>query len=115
VHSDKVEQVFSTLSYVDVVNHAKRATAPALFSVALTDDITPASTVFAAYNHYGHGQLLGGARCEAQSGVGGRGLGDLDHRGCRVDADEFGRLRAAGGQPAPCSMQAPRPSGAGRI
>jgi cephalosporin-C deacetylase len=52
VHRDQVEQVFSTLSYVDVVNHAKRATAPALFSVGLADDITPASTVFAAYNHY---------------------------------------------------------------
>jgi cephalosporin-C deacetylase len=35
-----------------VVNHAKRATAPALFSVGLVDDITPGSTVFAAFNHY---------------------------------------------------------------
>jgi cephalosporin-C deacetylase len=52
VHSDKVEQVFATMSYADVVNHAKRATAPALFSVGLADDITPASTVFAAFNHY---------------------------------------------------------------
>ena len=25
---------------------------PSLFSVGLVDDITPASTVFAAYNHY---------------------------------------------------------------
>jgi cephalosporin-C deacetylase len=52
VHSDRVDQVFATLSYVDVVNHAKRAAARALFSVGLIDDITPASTVFAAYNHY---------------------------------------------------------------
>ena len=52
VHSDAVEQVFATLSYVDVVNHARRATVPALFSVGLIDDITPPSTVFAAYNHY---------------------------------------------------------------
>ena len=52
VHRDRVAQVFATLSYVDVVNHAKRATAPALFSVGLTDTLTPASTVFAAYNHY---------------------------------------------------------------
>jgi pimeloyl-ACP methyl ester carboxylesterase len=29
----------------------KRITAPALFSVGLVDDITPASTVFAAFNH----------------------------------------------------------------
>jgi cephalosporin-C deacetylase len=52
VHSDQVDQVFRTLSYVDVVNHAKRAAAPALFAVGLVDEITPASTVFAAYNHY---------------------------------------------------------------
>jgi cephalosporin-C deacetylase len=52
VHRGEVDQAFSTLSYIDVVNHAKRATAPALFSVGLVDDITPASTVFAAFNHY---------------------------------------------------------------
>ena len=52
VHSDRVETVFRTLSYVDVVNHAKRAHAPALFSAGLADDITPPSTVFAAFNHY---------------------------------------------------------------
>jgi len=52
VHSDQVETVFRTLSYVDVVNHAKRAQAAALFSVGLADDVTPPSTVFAAFNHY---------------------------------------------------------------
>lgn len=52
VHGDRVDQVFATLSYIDVVNHARRATAPALFSVGLADDITPPSTVFAAYHHY---------------------------------------------------------------
>jgi cephalosporin-C deacetylase len=52
VHSDRIEDVFRTLSYIDAVNHARRATARALFSVGLIDEITPASTVFAAYNHY---------------------------------------------------------------
>jgi cephalosporin-C deacetylase len=52
VNQDKVEQVFATLAYLDVVNHAKRGTAPALFSVGLTDTVTPPSTVFAAFNHY---------------------------------------------------------------
>jgi cephalosporin-C deacetylase len=52
VHADRVDDVFRTLSYVDVVNHAKRVRAPALFSVGLLDDVTPPSTVFAAYNHY---------------------------------------------------------------
>jgi cephalosporin-C deacetylase len=52
VYPERTDQVFTTLSYVDVVNHAKRATAPALFSVGLTDDITPPSTIFAAYHRY---------------------------------------------------------------
>jgi len=49
---DLVEQTFRTLSYVDGMNFAARATAPALFSVALMDPICPPSTVFAAYQHY---------------------------------------------------------------
>lgn len=52
VHRDKVEQVFRTLSYFDGLNFAARATAPALYSVALMDDICPPSTVYASYNHY---------------------------------------------------------------
>jgi cephalosporin-C deacetylase len=48
----ETDQVFATLSYIDIVNHAKRITAPALFSVGLADIITPPSTIFAAYNHY---------------------------------------------------------------
>lgn len=51
-HRDKVEQVFATLAYFDGVNFAPRASAQALFSVALMDEICPPSTVFAAYNHY---------------------------------------------------------------
>lgn len=53
VHRDREEQVFRTLSYFDGVHLGRRATAPALFSVALRDDICPPSTVYAAYNHYG--------------------------------------------------------------
>jgi cephalosporin-C deacetylase len=52
VHRDKIDTVFRTLSYFDGVNFASHATATALFSVALMDDICPPSTVFAAYNHY---------------------------------------------------------------
>ena len=52
VNPGRADQVFTTLSYLDVVNHAKRATAPALFSVGLADVITPPSTIFAAFNHY---------------------------------------------------------------
>lgn len=44
--------VLRTLSYIDGANLARRATAPALFSVALMDPVCPPSTVFAAYNRY---------------------------------------------------------------
>jgi cephalosporin-C deacetylase len=46
------EEVFGVLDYFDGVNFAARATAPARYSVALMDIVTPPSTVFAAYNHY---------------------------------------------------------------
>lgn len=51
-HPDKVEQAFATLSYVDVMNFAPRANAPAHFSVGLMDAVCPPSTIYAAYNHY---------------------------------------------------------------
>jgi cephalosporin-C deacetylase len=47
-----VERTFRTLSYFDGMNFAARATAPALFSVALMDPVCPPSTVYAAYHHY---------------------------------------------------------------
>ncbi len=53
VHRDHVERVMRTLSYVDVAILGRRAMAPALFSVGLMDEISPPSTVFAAYNAYG--------------------------------------------------------------
>ena len=34
------------------LNFAARATAPALYSVALMDDVRPPETVYASYNHY---------------------------------------------------------------
>lgn len=49
---DHADAALRTLSYVDGVNMARRAVAPALFSVALMDLTCPPSTVYAAYNHY---------------------------------------------------------------
>ncbi|MEV4804681.1 acetylxylan esterase [Nonomuraea sp. NPDC049421] len=49
---DAADQVFRTLAYFDGMNFAARAQVPALYSVALMDDICPPSTVFAAYNHW---------------------------------------------------------------
>ena len=53
IHRDRVDAVFATLSYFDGVNFAARASAPALFSVALMDEIVLPSTVYAAFNRYG--------------------------------------------------------------
>ena len=53
VHRDRVDQAFRTLSYCDGLNFAARASAPALFSVGLRDEICPPSTVYAAYHAYG--------------------------------------------------------------
>jgi cephalosporin-C deacetylase len=53
VHRDAEDAVRRTLSYVDAVNFARRAVAPAHFGTGLRDSVCPPSTVFAAYNHYG--------------------------------------------------------------
>jgi len=53
VHRDGEDAVRRTLSYVDAVNFARRACAPAHFAVGLRDTVCPPSTVFAAYHHYG--------------------------------------------------------------
>jgi cephalosporin-C deacetylase len=53
VQRDKVAQALNTLNYIDGVHFAPRATALALFSVGLMDDICPPSTVYAAANAYG--------------------------------------------------------------
>ncbi|MFF5084917.1 acetylxylan esterase [Actinoplanes sp. NPDC000266] len=53
VHRGEEEQVFRTLAYFDGVNFAARATAPALFSVALRDATCPSSTVYGAFHNYG--------------------------------------------------------------
>lgn len=50
VHRDAADTVWDTAAYFDGVNFAARITAPALFSVALMDDVVPPRTTFAAYN-----------------------------------------------------------------
>ena len=47
------EQAWHTMSYLDGVNFAQYADAPALYSVALMDETCPPSTVFASYNAWG--------------------------------------------------------------
>jgi cephalosporin-C deacetylase len=51
-HRDHVEQVYATLAYFDGCAFGPRASAPALFSVALMDAICPPSTVYGAYRTY---------------------------------------------------------------
>jgi cephalosporin-C deacetylase len=52
-HRDHSERVLRTLGYMDVAALGRRATAAALFSVGLMDEICPPSTVYAAFNEYG--------------------------------------------------------------
>jgi cephalosporin-C deacetylase len=47
---DLTEAAFRTLSYIDVVNHARRVTCPAKVSVGLWDNTCPPSTVFGAFS-----------------------------------------------------------------
>jgi cephalosporin-C deacetylase len=58
VHRGQSDQVLRTLSYVDGVNFAKRADAPAFFSVALMDPTCPPSTVYGAFNNYAGDKTL---------------------------------------------------------
>ena len=51
-HRDHVERAYRTLAYFDGAILGRLATAPALFSVGLMDQICPPSTVYAAFNHY---------------------------------------------------------------
>ncbi|MGI0526860.1 acetylxylan esterase [Rhizobium giardinii] len=51
-HRDKKKKVFETLTYFDCVNFARLSNAPALFSVAMMDEVCPPSTVYAAFNVY---------------------------------------------------------------
>ena len=50
VHRDEADDVLRTLSYFDAAILARRIRVPALFSVALMDEIVLPSTVFAAFN-----------------------------------------------------------------
>jgi cephalosporin-C deacetylase len=53
VNREAQDAVRRTLSYVDGVSFARRASAPAHFGVGLRDMVCPPSTAFAAYNQYG--------------------------------------------------------------
>lgn len=46
------QRALEVLAYFDGMTMAAHASAPALFSVALMDDVCPPSTGYAAYNHY---------------------------------------------------------------
>ena len=49
---DQADAALRTLRYADGVHFATRVTCPALFSVALMDQVCPPPTVYATYNHY---------------------------------------------------------------
>ena len=78
-----------TLAYCDGVGFARRATAPALFSVALMDATCPPSTVYGAFHAYGGPREM--LRWEYNGHEGG---GILDE----VRALEFLRERLSAGR-----------------
>ena len=91
VHRDHVDTARRTLSYFDGTAMARRATAPALFSVGLMDQICPPSTVYAAFNHYaGPAEIVeypfneheGGAAFHQRAKLAwlARNLGEMDGR-----------------------------------
>lgn len=49
-YRDRVDETFDVLRYFDGAHLATMANVPALFSVALRDEVCPPSTVFAAFN-----------------------------------------------------------------
>lgn len=51
IHRDRASAAFDVLSYFDIVNFAKRVTAPAMISLGLMDLQCPPSTIYAAANH----------------------------------------------------------------
>jgi cephalosporin-C deacetylase len=53
VHRDETERALGTLGFFDGVHLARRASAPALFSVALLDPVCPPSTGYATYHAWG--------------------------------------------------------------
>ena len=53
VHRGAEEAAYRTLSYVEGVSFARRATAPAHFGVGLRDTVCPPSGAYAAFHHYG--------------------------------------------------------------
>ncbi|MET8022709.1 acetylxylan esterase [Streptomyces avermitilis] len=53
VHRGAEAAAYRTLSYVEGVSFARRATAPAHFGVGLRDTVCPPSGAYAAYNRYG--------------------------------------------------------------
>jgi cephalosporin-C deacetylase len=52
MHAGQGGVALRTVGFADGLHFAPRATAPALFSVGLMDDVCPPSTVFGAYNRY---------------------------------------------------------------
>ncbi|MET9533248.1 acetylxylan esterase [Streptomyces sp. NPDC006649] len=79
LHRDRAGSVFETLAYFDGVHFAARATAPALFSIALMDPVCPPSTCFGAYHRYA------GSKQVEVYGFNGHEGGGEHHRARQLD------------------------------
>lgn len=75
MHRTRADAALRTLAYFDVSNLARSASVPGDFTVGLMDDVTPPSTVFAAYNAWaGEKQMT----VWPYNGHDGGGLDDFD-------------------------------------
>ncbi|KRC51882.1 hypothetical protein ASE16_02085 [Leifsonia sp. Root227] len=70
VYRDREESTLRTLSYFDGVQFARRAAAPAVFSVGLMDQVCPPSTVYAAFNAYAGEKVINKWRYSGHEGGG---------------------------------------------
>ncbi|MFF0744926.1 acetylxylan esterase [Streptomyces sp. NPDC004111] len=102
LHRDRADAVFGTLDHVDTALLASRASAPALFSIALMDDVCPPSTCFAAYHRYAGPKDVRVYEFNGHEGGGGH------HR--REQLSWVRALLSPGARSGPTSLPEPQPA-----
>lgn len=86
VHRGTDERVFATLAYMDGVNFARRATAPALLGTGHLDTIAPPSTAYAVAHHWrGGAEVVDYPWNGHEGGEGLHWLAQVDWLRTRVD------------------------------
>ncbi|GAA4934619.1 acetylxylan esterase [Actinoplanes utahensis] len=111
VHRDAEEAVWRTLSYVDGVSFARRATAPGHFGIGLRDTVCPPVTGRTAYEQYGAAAPVRPTRAKHEYRFNGHEHGEAYH--VRHQLRWLARTLAAPGA-SPTADRALDAQGAGR-